>query len=598
MFAKYFGLREPGFSITPDPRYLFLTHEHREALAHLLYGAGEGGGFVLLTGEVGTGKTTICRAFLEQLPENVHVALILNPALTAAELLHTICEEFGIPVADDTTSIRVLLGKLNHYLLEAHASHHRPVLMIDEAQNLSPEVLEQIRLLTNLETHTHKLLQVFLIGQPELRDMLENKRLRQLAQRITARYHLLPLSREETGGYIRHRLAIAGVERPLFTATAINRIHKLSKGVPRLINILCDRALLGAFATHRQQVDGHIVSRAARELQGHSGSGWTREIVLGTALAVLLVVVGGAYLLAFQPFGPQAEVKLAATAPPRIESTPTPAPELARHDPVPTTLGEENRVTSEPAPAVEPVGATRDAATPETPLEPAPQTTAPPPAKAQGELLEPVARTRYLTAPSTRDLALLAMDEPAAISRLLSLWGHWSSANASCTDAEQLGLRCRRGRGDWYRLMAYDRPAVIQLTGDDSLGYAVIAGLDQRDAILVTPEQRVRIPLTALDAFWQGDFLLLWKPPPGGDLLIGPRSPGNYVRWLRETLARIPGWSTLPQERDDYDSELQEAVRRFQQLRGLATDGLVGPETLIHLNTVAALPATPRLEQP
>ena len=211
MYTKYFGLKEPGFSITPDPRFLYLSEDHREALAHLLYGAGEGGGFVLLTGEVGTGKTTICRTFLEQLPQEVDVALILNPPLTVPDLLYAICEEFGIPVSATIESPRVLVARLNRYLLEAHARNRRPVLLIDEAQNLSPDVLEQIRLLTNLETHTHKLLQIFLVGQPELRDLLDTRELRQISQRITARYHLLPLSRRETSNYVAHRLAVAGI---------------------------------------------------------------------------------------------------------------------------------------------------------------------------------------------------------------------------------------------------------------------------------------------------------------------------------------------------------------------------------------------------
>ena len=210
MYPAYFGLSEAPFSITPDPHYLFLSKRHQEALAHLLYGAGENGGFLQLTGEVGTGKTTVCRAFLEQLPDRVDVALILNPALTVPELLHTICDEFGIPIPIGETSTKRMVDRLNQYLLHAHAQGRRPLLMIDEAQNLSAEVLEQIRLLTNLETPKHKLLQIFLVGQPELRELLERKGLRQVAQRITARYHLLPLNGKETRSYIQHRLAVAG----------------------------------------------------------------------------------------------------------------------------------------------------------------------------------------------------------------------------------------------------------------------------------------------------------------------------------------------------------------------------------------------------
>ncbi|MBN2885351.1 MAG: AAA family ATPase [Chromatiaceae bacterium] len=266
MYSKHFGLREPGFSIVPDPHYLFLGRQHQEALAHLLYGAGESGGFVLLTGEVGTGKTTVCRAFLEQLPEGVDVALIVNPALTAQDLLRAICAEFQIELPPGERSLKVLVDHLNAYLLDAHARGRHPLLIIDEAQNLRPRVLEQIRLLTNLETSRHKLLQVFLIGQPELRRLLARDSLRQLDQRITARFHLRPFDQAETLDYIRHRLRVAGGERALLTPAAMRRVHRLTGGVPRLINILCDRALLGACVTGASRVDRAIVERAAREL--------------------------------------------------------------------------------------------------------------------------------------------------------------------------------------------------------------------------------------------------------------------------------------------------------------------------------------------
>ncbi|MCK7582814.1 MAG: AAA family ATPase [Chromatiales bacterium] len=268
MYPKYFGLKEPSFSIAPDPHYLFLSDQHREALAHLLYGANESGGFVLLTGEVGTGKTTVCRAFLEQLPEGVDVALVLNPAQSPNELLTNICEEFRIELPRGKCSNKALIDALNGFLLHAYANGRRTLLIIDEAQNLPRQALEQIRLLTNLETTKHKLLQIFLIGQPELRRLLETQALRQLDQRITARFHLTPLDLEETGAYIRHRLAVAGVDRPLFTARAIRRIHEYSGGIPRAINILCDRALLGACVTRGSQVDPDIVATAAREVRG------------------------------------------------------------------------------------------------------------------------------------------------------------------------------------------------------------------------------------------------------------------------------------------------------------------------------------------
>ena len=247
MYDSYFGLTELPFSIAPDPRYLYLSDGHREALAHLLYGIGEGGGFLQLTGEVGTGKTTVCRALLEQLPAEVDVAMVFNPAVTAVELLDTDCEELHIEHPKETTSFKVLVDALYRYLLDAHARGRRMVIIIDEAQNLGREVLEQIRLLTNLETTREKLLQVILIGQPELRQLLTRPDLRQLAQRVTARYHLKPFTEREARAYIHHRLRVAGQRRPIFDRRAIRAVHRHARGIPRLINTICDRALLGAY---------------------------------------------------------------------------------------------------------------------------------------------------------------------------------------------------------------------------------------------------------------------------------------------------------------------------------------------------------------
>src|SRR6056300_336665 len=249
MYHHYFGLSDAPFSIAVNPRYLFMSARHRDALAHLLYGVGSGGGFILLTGEVGTGKTTINRCLLDQLPDNTDLAIVLNPALSAVELLATVCDEFEIEYPRDTLSLKRLTDALHGFLLNNHAAGRRSVLMIDEAQHLDFDVLEQIRLLTNLETNDEKLLQIILIGQPELTDKLARPELRQLNQRITARYNLQPLNLDETGAYIRHRLEVAGLkgDRKLFEQAAVKQIHALTRGIPRLINVLCDRALLGAF---------------------------------------------------------------------------------------------------------------------------------------------------------------------------------------------------------------------------------------------------------------------------------------------------------------------------------------------------------------
>ena len=267
MYASFFGINEKPFSITPDPRYLFLSERHAEALAHLVYGINEAGGFIQLTGEVGTGKTTVVRSLLTQAPKHAEIALILNPRMTPTEFLLAICEELGISVpAESERSLKDLVDLLSRHLLAAHADGKRIVLVVDEAQNLAPEVLEQVRLLTNLETETQKLLQIILIGQPELRELLGRVELRQLAQRITGRYHLDPLSRDETVAYVRHRLRVAGATREIFGNGALREIHRLSGGVPRLVNIICDRALLGAFTEDRHAISAGIVRRAAGEV--------------------------------------------------------------------------------------------------------------------------------------------------------------------------------------------------------------------------------------------------------------------------------------------------------------------------------------------
>jgi len=300
MYEHFYGLTERPFAITPNPRFVYLSQRHQDALAHLLYGVGTGGsgGFVQLTGEVGTGKTTLCRLVLEQVPKNTQVALILNPMLSPPELLRAICTELSVDIEDAGESMQQLLDRLYRYLLDRHAAGDRVVLIVDEAQNMSREGLEQIRLLTNLETATDKLLQILLLGQPELRELLGRPELRQLAQRITARYHLDPLNEEETAAYVRHRLSVAGAARCPFNEKALRALFRVSEGVPRLINIVADRALLGGFSKEQERIDADLVKSAAREVLGDedqdSDGGWVRGLV--ASVAVLAVLAGGGWL--------------------------------------------------------------------------------------------------------------------------------------------------------------------------------------------------------------------------------------------------------------------------------------------------------------
>ena len=333
MYTSFFGLSEKPFSITPDPRYLYLSERHAEALAHLLYGINESGGFIQLTGEVGTGKTTVVRTLLSRVPHHADVAVILNPRVTPVEFLLTICEELGLPIdAADRDSVKRMVDALNQRLLSAHAEGRRIIVIVDEAQNLSAETLEQVRLLTNLETPTQKLLQIILIGQPELRTLLDRNDLRQLAQRITGRYHLMPLSSEETQGYVRHRLRVAGAAGEIFTPAALREIHRVTLGVPRVINVTCDRALLGAYTQEVRRVTPPLVRRAAGEVYGRAFAprwlGWT-------AAAALAVVVGAAAIVGWRTLQHRsADLKVAAA----VAVVPAPAPRPVA--PPPPTINE------------------------------------------------------------------------------------------------------------------------------------------------------------------------------------------------------------------------------------------------------------------
>jgi general secretion pathway protein A len=334
LYAAYFRLRREPFSIAPDPRCLYMSERHREALAHLLFGVRSGGGFVLLTGEIGAGKTTVCRCFIEQIPSDVNVAYVLNPKQSVQELLESVCQDFRVetPALVPGIGIKPFVDALNRYLLQQHAAGRSNVLIIDEAQNLSMEVLEQLRLLTNLETAERKLLQIMLIGQPELRDMLEQPALEQLEQRVIARYHLKALSQDETVRYVHHRLAVAGaVAQGLFDERALALIHEVSRGVPRRINLLCDRALLGSYAKGKARIDTDIVERAAAEVFGkpapsvvrRRGRLAQRQMLTLVLAGVLLGLAAAAFAAWWVSRSPMADTD-AATASPASPATARP----------------------------------------------------------------------------------------------------------------------------------------------------------------------------------------------------------------------------------------------------------------------------------
>lgn len=577
MYCRHFGLDAKPFSITPDPRFLFLSDRHREALAHLLYGVGEGGGFVQLTGEVGTGKTTLCRALLEQLPDSVDIALILNPKLSGLELVAAVCDELKVDYPRDTQSLKVLVDQLNEHLLRAHAAGRRTVLVIDEAQNLSAEVLEQIRLLTNLETAQAKLLQIILIGQPELQALLARNELRQLAQRITARYHLGSLTRDETQVYVTHRLKVSGGHGDLFTRAAIDEVQRLSGGTPRLINIICDRALLGAYVEDKRRVDAKLLRRAAREVlpevQGGRGGGSGWPWVAGVALVAGAAVLG--WLVGDRP---KDLLSLGGAASEEIRS--------AEADTTPDVIDA----------AIE--GATDDAAARAVPRD------AP---KPDAELLPPPEAMDADTLPQASGLgdALLAAaaDEGSGLLAWSGLFRLWDAALyldgqlQPCDQAARQGLRCLVRAGNWTQLRNFDRPAVLHMIAPDGKRASVLLrSLDADEAAIEIGGELLYAPLAEVERYWHGQFVLLWRPPVGHEVLrAGDR--GADVAWLRDLLDRLQpdaaGGAGVPD--DVYDAALAERVRRFQAAHALEADGVVGTLTLIHLNSADRRSGGPRL---
>ena len=548
MYTRFFGLSEKPFAITPDPRYLYLSERHAEALAHLLYGINESGGFIQLTGEVGTGKTTVVRTLLSRIPHHADVAVILNPRVTPVEFLLTICEELGVPLdAADRDSVKQMVDALNRRLLSAHAEGRRVIVIVDEAQNLSAEVLEQVRLLTNLETATQKLLQIILIGQPELRELLDRTDLRQLAQRITGRYHLRPLSREETLQYVRHRLRVAGASGEIFTPAALREVHRLSSGIPRVINVCCDRALLGAYTQEQRTLGPALVRRAAGEVYGRRfAPRWLRW----TAGALLLA---GAAAAAFAGFGYwqrqfselRAAVKAASGA-----------------------------VHSRPATNAHPA-ATAPAA------QALPSAASPPPVSIN---------------------ALLAANEAdtgdvAAFRRLLSLWGTaMVNDRDPCGQAERAGLACLEQRGAWAEVRALNRPAILTLTDDKGQRHRVVlSGLDDQFATLDLGEHSVRVPLDELSRDWFGEFTVVWKPKTTHTRLLTVGMRGDEVRWLRRSLNALYGAASDPEHGDLYDEELAIAVQNFQREHRLNVDGIAGLQTQVVLDTALAEPGSPLL---
>ena len=551
VYTEFFGLNEKPFAITPDPRYLYMSARHTDALAHLLYGISESGGFIQLTGEVGTGKTTLIRSVLEQLPEKADIALILSPQLTTLEFLETITQELRCPAAAERT-VKAQIDALNVALMRAHSEGRRVVLIVDEAQTLSPELLEQVRLLTNLETSKQKLLQIILIGQPELRELLDRPEMRQIAQRITGRYHLEPLTKEDTRAYVSHRLRVAGAQSEVFTRSAIGALYKHSRGIPRLINVIADRALLAGYTQDRRSVDAKLVSAAAAEVFGirRRAAWWP----VATATAGVAAIVFGVTNLGQAPPTVQRASEQFLTAIPAQSATPTAGVPL--ETPAPIAAAPSTVAAEPPAPA-------------------------------------PV------TLPSLLAEAGFTISTDAAIGELLALWGaNYDSARGEpCMQAQEQGLRCLfQRRGTLGELRRVNWPTILSLVTADGVEHPVVVTALGYDRVRILANGATyELPLAELSYYWFGDHLLLWRPgdAPARDLSPGVADVG--VRWLRQTLAKLDGGPEPLEASTTYDDALEQRVRAYQRAHQLTVDGIVGARTQIAMLAELDLPDTPSL---
>jgi general secretion pathway protein A len=581
MYESYFGLKEKPFSIAPDPRYMYLSESHEEALAHLLFGLQQGGGFVQLTGEVGTGKTTLIRALLEQMPESVDLALVFNPKLSPLEFVAAICDELQVSYEQGTATLKTLTDALYDKLLENYNHGRRTVLIIDEAQALSVDVLEQVRLLTNLETTREKLLQIILIGQPELRSTLARDDMRQLAQRVTDVYHLEPLNQVEVRNYLIHRLTIAGARKLLYKDSAVKAIYRYSGGIPRIINEIADKALLAAYAKERTEADKPMVDQAAEQVlssqqsQGKGGWLWgvAAAVVLlsGLAIAILLYPpLKSVFRSMIDDFSTEEVAVASAVKSPQEPIEPVAPMIVSNGVTLPYTEEAVRQIINTPQPVPEIV-------------EPAP---------------EP---------PSPDDLEAWLLSSPeatgrnAAFSEIYSAWQidySASSLTGPCDFGRDYGLQCLKLQGNWSRMMDINRPAVLQIRLSDRQEYHLaLLGVDGQEVTLSHNGEPRVFERSQLDTFWFGDFEVLWQIPPSGYVnAIFPGERGQSVEWLRDRLQEITGDDIEPERSYDFfDQRLADIVRNFQTINRLEADAVVGVQTIIRLNSASPSDNGPRL---
>lgn len=550
MYRTFFGFTERPFQLVPNPAYLFLSKSHEEALAHLTYAISQGDGFVEITGEVGTGKTTLCRVFLESLTDSTEAAYIFNPKLNAAQLLKAINDDFGIDSADDT--IKDLIDSLNRFLLKKKSENKTVLLIIDEAQNLEPEVLEQLRLLSNLETSTSKLIQIVLVGQPELRAKLDSHELRQLGQRITLSCMLQPLTFNETCDYIRHRLHIASTRPGIgFSRAAMKAVYRYSGGIPRRINIICDRTLLAAFAIDSRKVTGRTVRFAERELkQGRTDRKW-RVFKPAMVAVSLLLLIAVAFAAVEKGVWTEAPVTVA-----KIESV---TPEVPKEELSASALETE--------PEIEP----------DTPIA------------------EPETEERRFSLLDVLDNVFAENSREIAMRQVLDLWKRDPAEKNEYSMVEdnlhffrliasQNQLEIYRTEEDIAFLLNLNLPSILEfeIPGYEKPLFLVLKGYAGGELFLgAGTGKTVTMRIDQADIYWGGVSYIPWRNFAGCEGTIPLAAPAESVVALKLLMRRI-GYTDL-EINTEYDTETEEAVREFQLRNGLETDGAVGSLTKMML---------------
>ncbi len=574
MYHSYFGIEEQVFSIAVNPRYMYMSAQHREALAHLLYGVNSGG-FVMLTGEVGTGKTTTIRCLLEQLPANADVAMIMNPASDELDLMRSICDEFGVEYDEQASSIKSLNDKLYAFLLENHSNGRNSIVLIDEAQLLRISTLEQIRLLTNLESHTQKMLQIILVGQPELNELLAKPALRQLSQRITARYHLRPLTQDETGAYIRHRLSVAGMPpgRDPFPASVVKKVHAISGGIPRLINILCDRMLLGAYSQESTSVDSAICKQATEEALGDprekafkSSRSLIKPLIYScSAVLVVLILAILIWLLATR----EPEYRSGAAA---LDFSGVPESSLTSADNI--QQASQQQVNTENSG----LDSNRRDNLSGSAGEWGDQQTN----DANSGQIKP---TTSVNAKRPLNKLVTKQKETAVKTLLQHLGVDEQTAIYPCWLAAKRGLYCETLEATtWQDFLATNRPAVLTLNMPSKhIAYATLIAMDENEATLLYEGKQHLISQDELGVLWTGEYVIIWQRPDLFKAAIGVGSTGPIVTWLAKAFAELDQ-QAAPLATNRFNGPLERRVKLFQKQNGLIADGLAGLQTFLRLN--------------